>query len=90
MANSMYVDGFRPFERVLKADPQLFDECSAKHRADEEEEVRREQEMRERPSSATLGRKGRGNGKFCKRCTTQKPRRQGVLSCGEWRQAGKA
>lgn len=28
----------------LKADPQLFDECSAKHRADEEEEGRREQD----------------------------------------------
>ena len=27
-----------------QADPQLFDECSAKHREDEEEEGRREQE----------------------------------------------
>mmetsp|Transcript_51292 Transcript_51292/g.120276 ORF Transcript_51292/g.120276 Transcript_51292/m.120276 type:complete len:486 (-) Transcript_51292:64-1521(-) len=35
---------FNVLKLLMEADPQLFDECSAKHRADEEEEGRREQE----------------------------------------------
>jgi serine/threonine-protein phosphatase 2A regulatory subunit B' len=33
---------FNVLKLLMEADPQLFDECSAKHRADEEEEERRE------------------------------------------------
>mmetsp|Transcript_17876 Transcript_17876/g.31328 ORF Transcript_17876/g.31328 Transcript_17876/m.31328 type:complete len:485 (-) Transcript_17876:98-1552(-) len=33
---------FNVLKLLMEADPQLFDECSAKHRADEEEEGRRE------------------------------------------------
>lgn len=36
---------FNVLKLLMEADPQLFDECSAKHRADEEEEGRREQEL---------------------------------------------
>merc|ERR1719517_210784 len=34
---------FNVLKLLMEADPQLFDECSAKHRADEEEEERKEQ-----------------------------------------------
>jgi len=34
---------FNVLKLLMEADPQLFDECSAKHRADEEEEDRREE-----------------------------------------------
>jgi serine/threonine-protein phosphatase 2A regulatory subunit B' len=34
---------FNVLKLLMEADPQLFDECSAKHRSDEEEEVGREQ-----------------------------------------------
>jgi serine/threonine-protein phosphatase 2A regulatory subunit B' len=34
---------FNVLKLLMEADPQLFDECSTKHRADEEEEERREQ-----------------------------------------------
>merc|ERR1712117_89523 len=33
---------FNVLKLLMEADPQLFDECSAKHRADEEEEERKE------------------------------------------------
>merc|ERR1711941_33253 len=33
---------FNVLKLLMEADPQLFDECSAKHRLDEEEEERRE------------------------------------------------
>merc|ERR1711933_106402 len=35
---------FNVLKLLMEADPQLFDECSAKHRADEEEEEKKEQE----------------------------------------------
>merc|ERR1711979_39928 len=34
---------FNVLKLLMEADPQLFDECSAKHRVDEEEEERRDQ-----------------------------------------------
>merc|ERR1712048_1291376 len=33
---------FNVLKLLMEADPQLFDECSAKHRADEEEDERRQ------------------------------------------------
>merc|ERR1712045_319526 len=34
---------FNVLKLLMEADPQLFDECSAKHRADEEDEEKKEQ-----------------------------------------------
>lgn len=39
---------FNVLKLLMEADPQLFDECSAKHRADEEEEAKRDQERQRR------------------------------------------
>jgi len=39
---------FNVLKLLMEADPQLFDECSAKHRADEEDEERRNKERTEK------------------------------------------
>jgi len=39
---------FNVLKLLMEADPQLFDECSAKHRADEEDEERRNKERSEK------------------------------------------
>merc|ERR1719444_620686 len=39
---------FNVLKLLMEADPQLFDECSARHRVEEEEEEKREQARKER------------------------------------------